>query len=200
MRRLSTVAFLAGLMLVVVATATPVHAQRQLGAIQGTITDQTGGVIPGVTVTVTNKNTGEVRTTVTNEVGIYRLPEPRPRDLRRRGGVQRLRPRRPQRRRRLRRRVGRPEHDAVAGGRVTRRCRSRRLTRHPDGESRSLLGGRASAHRRSADCGTQPADPCDAPAGHPRTAGGTDFLAQEQGMGSMPAASAAARTTRWSTG
>jgi Carboxypeptidase regulatory-like domain len=74
MRRLSTVAFLAGLMLVVVATATPVYAQRQLGAIQGTITDQTGGVIPGVTVTVTNKNTGEVRNTVTNEVGIYRLP------------------------------------------------------------------------------------------------------------------------------
>src|SRR5688572_27080413 len=50
-----------------------VLAQRQLGSIQGTISDQTGAVLPGVTVTVTNKETGEVRTTATNEAGIYRI-------------------------------------------------------------------------------------------------------------------------------
>jgi hypothetical protein len=53
--------------------ALPASAQRQLGSIQGTITDQTGAVLPGVTVTVTNKETGEVRTAVTNETGIYRV-------------------------------------------------------------------------------------------------------------------------------
>ena len=56
-----------------IALASPALAQRQLGAIQGTITDQTGGVLPGVTVSATNKETGEVRTAVTNESGIYRI-------------------------------------------------------------------------------------------------------------------------------
>jgi hypothetical protein len=56
------------------APAVPAGAQQQLGAIQGTIADQSGGVIPGVTVTVTNLGTGIARTTVTNEVGIYRVP------------------------------------------------------------------------------------------------------------------------------
>jgi hypothetical protein len=54
--------------------AVPVLAsQRQLGAIQGTITDQTGAVLPAVTVTATNKETGEVRTSVSNDSGIYRV-------------------------------------------------------------------------------------------------------------------------------
>lgn len=56
------------------APASPAFAQQQLAAIQGTITDQTGGVIPGVTVTVTNTDTRVVRTTTTNERGIYRVP------------------------------------------------------------------------------------------------------------------------------
>jgi hypothetical protein len=53
--------------------AAPAAAQRQLGAIQGTITDQTGAAVPSVTVTITNKETGEVRTATTNERGIYRI-------------------------------------------------------------------------------------------------------------------------------
>jgi hypothetical protein len=48
-------------------------AQTQLGAIQGTIADQTGGVLPGVTVTATNLDTGIARTTTSNEVGVYRI-------------------------------------------------------------------------------------------------------------------------------
>jgi len=55
------------------APAMPAHAQQQLAALQGTIIDQTGGVLPGVTVTVTHVDTGIVRTAVTNEVGVYRL-------------------------------------------------------------------------------------------------------------------------------
>jgi hypothetical protein len=73
MRKLSSLAFLLGLLLATFLAA-PAHALRQLGVIQGTITDQTGAVVPGVTVTATNKSTGEVRTTTSNEVGIYRLP------------------------------------------------------------------------------------------------------------------------------
>jgi hypothetical protein len=48
--------------------------QRQLGALQGTVRDQTGGVLPGATVTVTQAATGEIRTAITNESGIFRVP------------------------------------------------------------------------------------------------------------------------------
>lgn len=51
-----------------------VHAQQQLAALQGTVTDQTGGVLPGVTITITHAETGVARTTVTNEAGVYRSP------------------------------------------------------------------------------------------------------------------------------
>src|SRR6266851_2717285 len=56
------------------ALAAPAASQQQLGAFQGTITDQTHGVLPGVTVTVTNVDTGISRTTTTNEAGVYRVP------------------------------------------------------------------------------------------------------------------------------
>jgi hypothetical protein len=48
--------------------------QRQLGALQGTVRDQTGGVLPGATLTVTHAATGEIRTAITNESGIFRVP------------------------------------------------------------------------------------------------------------------------------
>lgn len=60
--------------LVIRGSATPARAQQQLAAIQGVVTDQTGGVLPGVTVTVTNLDTGVARTTTTNERGVYRVP------------------------------------------------------------------------------------------------------------------------------
>src|SRR5438034_1750402 len=44
------------------------------GSIEGTITDASGGVLPGVTVTVTNVETGAERSVVTNELGLYRAP------------------------------------------------------------------------------------------------------------------------------
>ena len=48
-------------------------AQQQLGAIQGTITDASKAVMPGVTVTVTKIDTGIARSTITNETGLYRV-------------------------------------------------------------------------------------------------------------------------------
>ena len=54
--------------------AAPAVAQQQLGAIQGTVTDQTKGVLPGVTVTVTNLDTGIIRTATSNDAGVYRVP------------------------------------------------------------------------------------------------------------------------------
>jgi hypothetical protein len=54
--------------------STPVLAQSQAadGAIEGTITDASGGVLPGVTVTVTSVDTGASRVVITNEKGLYR--------------------------------------------------------------------------------------------------------------------------------
>ncbi|MEX2271383.1 MAG: TonB-dependent receptor [Vicinamibacterales bacterium] len=61
-----------GFALVLLAAA-PAAAQQQLGVIQGTIADRTGGVLPGVTVTVTNLDTGVPRVATTNDAGVYRV-------------------------------------------------------------------------------------------------------------------------------
>jgi hypothetical protein len=55
---------------------TCVFAQSQAtnGSIEGTITDGSGAVLPGVTVTVTNVETGAARVVVTNENGLFRAP------------------------------------------------------------------------------------------------------------------------------
>lgn len=42
--------------------------------IEGTVTDESGAVLPGVTVTLTNTDTGDTRVVVTNESGLYRAP------------------------------------------------------------------------------------------------------------------------------
>ena len=42
--------------------------------ISGTVRDQSGGVLPGVTITVTQQETGLTRTTVSNDTGSYVLP------------------------------------------------------------------------------------------------------------------------------
>ena len=44
------------------------------GTIEGTVKDEQGSLLPGVTVTVTNVDTGEQRVVVTNESGLYRAP------------------------------------------------------------------------------------------------------------------------------
>jgi hypothetical protein len=54
--------------------AAPVFAQSQAvnGTIEGTVADSSGGVLPGVTVTITNTDTGQERSMVTNAEGQYR--------------------------------------------------------------------------------------------------------------------------------
>jgi hypothetical protein len=53
--------------------AWPAAAQNTSGAISGTITDTQGGVLPGVSITVTNSETGVARTSVTEGDGRYRF-------------------------------------------------------------------------------------------------------------------------------
>src|SRR5579862_8271699 len=50
-----------------------VLAQTETGAIAGTVTDQTGAVVPGATVTVKNVATNAVRNATTNAEGIYAI-------------------------------------------------------------------------------------------------------------------------------
>lgn len=58
------------------AIASPAFAQSQAinGTIEGTVLDDQGAVLPGVTVTVANLDTGDTRVVVTNESGLYRAP------------------------------------------------------------------------------------------------------------------------------
>src|SRR5688500_14096651 len=58
----------------VLALALPAAAQTVTGTIQGTVTDTSGGVLPGVTITVTQVDTGTERAIVTNAEGIYTAP------------------------------------------------------------------------------------------------------------------------------
>src|SRR5690348_124838 len=53
----------------------PLFAQVNTGRILGTVTDQTGGVIAGAMVTVTNTETGVARTLTTNQSGEYAAPD-----------------------------------------------------------------------------------------------------------------------------
>jgi outer membrane receptor protein involved in Fe transport len=56
------------------AMALPAAAQTVTGTIQGTVADTSGGVLPGVSVTIRSSDTGAVRTVVTNEAGFYSAP------------------------------------------------------------------------------------------------------------------------------
>lgn len=56
--------------LAILAFITVAHAQFRAG-LQGTVTDATGGVISGASVTLTNNETGRTQATTTNESGLY---------------------------------------------------------------------------------------------------------------------------------
>jgi hypothetical protein len=66
--KLSFLALAAAFMLI----AAPLMAQTT--SVSGKVADQGGGVIPGVTITLTS-STGVVKTTATNEVGVYQFPQ-----------------------------------------------------------------------------------------------------------------------------
>ena len=61
-------------LIVGVLLALPVMAFAQEATLTGTVTDATGGVLPGVTVTAVNDATGNTFTAVTDDLGIYRIP------------------------------------------------------------------------------------------------------------------------------
>jgi hypothetical protein len=50
-------------------------AQTPLGRVTGTVLDDSGGVLPGATVTLTNVGTNQVQVAVTNEVGAFTFPQ-----------------------------------------------------------------------------------------------------------------------------
>ena len=49
-------------------------AQTTTGTISGTVTDETGGVLPGVDIALTNTDTGVSRTVISDDEGRYRSP------------------------------------------------------------------------------------------------------------------------------
>ena len=71
---------LALVLFVVILTAARAGAQQDAATVTGEVTDPSGAVVPGATVTVTNVGTGIALTTVTNASGLYTLPGLRPGD------------------------------------------------------------------------------------------------------------------------
>ncbi|HWF86506.1 MAG TPA: carboxypeptidase-like regulatory domain-containing protein, partial [Vicinamibacterales bacterium] len=67
-------ALFAALMSVVLAAPAYAQSTATNGSIEGTVVDASGAVLPGVSVTITNTDTGAERTIVTNEKGLYRAP------------------------------------------------------------------------------------------------------------------------------
>ena len=56
------------------ALALPATAQEFRGSITGKISDSSGAILPGVTITATNVDTGGKTTAVTNGEGVYFIP------------------------------------------------------------------------------------------------------------------------------
>src|SRR5262245_27824122 len=56
---------------VIQLSAAPAHAQFDTAQVSGVVQDTTGGVLPGVDVTLTAVGTGIERRAVTNETGLY---------------------------------------------------------------------------------------------------------------------------------
>ena len=65
------------LLLIGAASVATLRAQAT-GTIVGTVTDESGAVLPGVTIEVTNVGTGQTRTAVTGDDGYFNVPLLRP--------------------------------------------------------------------------------------------------------------------------
>jgi len=62
------------LLVVGMTLAVPVAGYAQEASVGGTVTDSTGGVLPGVTITALHQATGNTFVAVTDERGAYRIP------------------------------------------------------------------------------------------------------------------------------
>jgi hypothetical protein len=63
------------LALVAAGSWSAASAQTATGAIVGAVTDETPAALPGVAISVINSETGIERTTVTNSIGAFRVPQ-----------------------------------------------------------------------------------------------------------------------------
>src|SRR5262245_12083714 len=63
---------------VLVFLACSTSAFAQSSSLSGTVSDPSGALIPGVTITATNAATGVVSTAITNESGTYNFPSIQP--------------------------------------------------------------------------------------------------------------------------
>ena len=70
MRKLSVVG---SLLVIGMIVALPVAVYGQESTLSGSVTDSTGGVLPGVTITATNVESGNTFVAVTDERGNFRL-------------------------------------------------------------------------------------------------------------------------------
>jgi Carboxypeptidase regulatory-like domain/TonB dependent receptor len=69
---IAAIAAAAGCLLVPLTTR--LHAQEARGTIQGRVSDESGGVVPGAAVEVANTATGLTTSTTSNDEGNYRVP------------------------------------------------------------------------------------------------------------------------------
>src|SRR5262245_66688169 len=68
--------FLSAVLLSVLSASA--SAQTANATLGGTVADATGALIPGVTITATNTDTGIVNTVLTNESGVYQFASLQP--------------------------------------------------------------------------------------------------------------------------
>ncbi len=61
-------------LIIIGSTARTASAQVLYGSIAGTLTDETGAIVPGATVSVTNTSTGLARQANTDQAGYYSIP------------------------------------------------------------------------------------------------------------------------------
>ena len=66
------------LLCVLLLVSVGLFGQAESGTVSGTITDNTGAVVPGATVTMTSVNTAQTRSAVTGSAGEYAVPSLRP--------------------------------------------------------------------------------------------------------------------------
>jgi Carboxypeptidase regulatory-like domain len=65
----------AGVVVLAIAFSCAAQTSRVAGAVQGSVVDQTGSPVAGVTVTLHNQGTNQTRTMLTNAEGFFRAGE-----------------------------------------------------------------------------------------------------------------------------
>src|SRR5438105_3699536 len=76
MRRLLVRAIVVGS--IIVAASIPTFAQQGTAQISGRVTDEQGGALPGVNVTLTNEESGAFREVITGGDGSFSAPQLKP--------------------------------------------------------------------------------------------------------------------------